>query len=523
MPSTQHFAPDNPSTRPRSKNNEARLWIFLVAAVALLLAVVATGLILTISPQSSQAARPSSDEEVDSTADLATYLIEGHEAAIAGWGNGQYGQLGSAQFIKDAPRAITEATPDGGTSAPIVPDLGDLVPEEIDQLYAEESYAIAVTNSGDLYYWGGPSDTGMPGPFEGLTTTPTLFATADDFGGQKVAQLALSIDYVVALTENNELYSWGSNAAGGLGIGKPETDQELEARPDHDMYYEIQRVKTDATGGNTIVEIDGGTSHTLALDDQGTVYAWGNGMGGQLGDEETYTGATANYGAAESGAYEPVVIDTGALSDTKTSKIAAGGHHSLALTADHEVVAWGSNYLGQIGDAHSVSEETSFEAPQTTTLAEDITAESGSEIVDLVTAQHSSYAITASGEVYGWGSNEYDQLSVNVANEERSHEANPDPEQIGGDLAEEKVIDLVASRYHVLALTENNTLFTWGLESYEALGPNAHGTGESSANGTGGLTTVATPIQVPLENDRAELHVRHIAVGAFFSLAHMEQ
>src|SRR5699024_3562004 len=112
VPSTQHFAPDNPSTRPRSKNNEARFGIFLVAAVALLLAVVLSGLTLTLSPQSSQPARPSSDEEVDSTADLATYLIEGHEAAIAAWGTGQYGQLGSAQFTKYAPRAITEATPD---------------------------------------------------------------------------------------------------------------------------------------------------------------------------------------------------------------------------------------------------------------------------------------------------------------------------------------------------------------------------------------------------------------------------
>lgn len=523
MPSTQHFAPESPSTLPHSKNNEARLWIFLVTAVAFLLAVVATGLILTISPETSQAANPSSGEEVDSTADLATYLTEGHTVAIAGWGNGQYGQLGSAQFIKDAPRAITEATPDGGTSTPIIPDLGDLDPEEIDEIFAEESYAIAVTKSGDLYYWGGPSDTGIPGPFEGLTTTPTLFATADDFGGGKVTQLALSIDYVVALTENNELYSWGSNAAGGLGIGKPETDQELDARPDHDMYYEIQRVKTDTIAGNTIVDIDGGTSHTLALDDHGTVYAWGNGMGGQLGDEETYTGAIANYGAADSGAYEPVAIDTGALKGTKTTKISAGGHHSLALTNDGEIVAWGSNYLGQIGDAHPISEETLFQSPQATTLAEDIAAEKGSEIVDLVTAQHSSYAVTSNGEVYGWGSNEYDQLSVNAAHEKRTEDANPEPERIGGDLAEENVTDLVASRYHVLALTEEDTLFTWGLESYDALGPSVAGSEDTSKNDSDGLTTVARPIHVPLESDDAELRVLNIAVGASFSVAHVEQ
>src|SRR5579871_1184088 len=89
-----------------------------------------------------------------------------------------------------------------------------------------------------------------------------------------------------------------------------------------------------------VKSISCGYNHTLALDANGNVWAWGSNNHGQLG-----TGDTANRD-------KPVVV----LDAVRA--IAAGGFHSLALRADGTVWAWGSNTDGQLGtgdttDRHS--------------------------------------------------------------------------------------------------------------------------------------------------------------------------
>jgi alpha-tubulin suppressor-like RCC1 family protein len=74
------------------------------------------------------------------------------------------------------------------------------------------------------------------------------------------------------------------------------------------------------------------------------VLAWGAGSIGQLGDGST----------AASGTPVPVSLPPG----TTVRAISTGAFHALALTTTGEVLAWGENDLGQLGDGSVADQHT---------------------------------------------------------------------------------------------------------------------------------------------------------------------
>jgi alpha-tubulin suppressor-like RCC1 family protein len=83
-----------------------------------------------------------------------------------------------------------------------------------------------------------------------------------------------------------------------------------------------------------ITAISAGSSHSLALRNDGTVWAWGYNNSGQLGDGTIRLRTT------------PIQLPGLA----GITAITAGGVHSLALRGDGTVLAWGGNSQSQIGD-----------------------------------------------------------------------------------------------------------------------------------------------------------------------------
>ena len=80
--------------------------------------------------------------------------------------------------------------------------------------------------------------------------------------------------------------------------------------------------------------LSGGSTHNLAINAAGELYAWGNNGFGRLGDG---TNTDKN---------SPVKIGTA----TNWSQVAAGNNHSLAINTAGELYAWGDNTSGQLGD-----------------------------------------------------------------------------------------------------------------------------------------------------------------------------
>ena len=91
-----------------------------------------------------------------------------------------------------------------------------------------------------------------------------------------------------------------------------------------------------------ITAISAGGYRTVALRNDGTVWAWGNNVEGELGD-----GTTTNRNTAVQ------------VSDlTGITAISAGDLHTVALKNDGTVWAWGRNYYGQLGDGTTTNRNT---------------------------------------------------------------------------------------------------------------------------------------------------------------------
>ncbi len=129
----------------------------------------------------------------------------------------------------------------------------------------------------------------------------------------------------------------------------------------------------------------GGRCHTLALKHDGTVWATGCNMHGQLGDgtldkrgrllriEKIY-GATA---------------------------VACGEYHSLALTSDGKLWGWGYNSMGQVGDATRRSQRL-----------QPVSAYGLDDIVMVDAGDHHTLALGKDGSVYAFGENLHGQLGA---------------------------------------------------------------------------------------------------------------
>ena len=115
--------------------------------------------------------------------------------------------------------------------------------------------------------------------------------------------------------------------------------------------------------GKTISQISVGGNHSLALDSEGQIYAWGYNDYGQLGNGDTTSSNT------------PVKVDTsGVLAGKTISQISAGSDHSLALDSEGQIYAWGYNLNGQLGNGDTTDSNTPVQTNFSNMLDRSITS-----------------------------------------------------------------------------------------------------------------------------------------------------
>ena len=196
-------------------------------------------------------------------------------------------------------------------------------------------------------------------------------------------------------------------------------------------------------GGDTspvIVAIAAGYSHSLALTADGSVYSWGLNDYGQLGD-----GAVAMRTTPA-----PVKLADGTPL-THIIAISGGNSHSLALTADGKVYAWGFNVNGQLGDGTTTQRDHPILIPNFT------------NVVAIAAGGYHSLALTGNGKVYSWGYNSYGQLGSG-AKDFNAHSA---PAAVPGLTG---ITAIAGGGYHSLALSASGAVFAWGQNAYGQLG-----------------------------------------------------
>lgn len=150
-------------------------------------------------------------------------------------------------------------------------------------------------------------------------------------------QISSGFMHTVAIKNDGSLWSWGNNQYGQLGIGS-----YGGPTGDGTPFYRIKPIRVGFDF--SWKQVEAGGVFTIALKNDGSLWAWGQNSEGQLGIGTT-TGNTP-YGWTT-----PQQI--GSSKDWK--KISVGNQHVLALKNDGTLWAWGNNNFGQLGDGTGVN------------------------------------------------------------------------------------------------------------------------------------------------------------------------
>jgi parallel beta-helix repeat protein len=248
-----------------------------------------------------------------------------------------------------------------------------------------------------------------------ITISLIILNTNLAFADSKYDTTAIDISggesHTLVLTANNWVWACGPNGGhndvvgtyyGVLGTGSGN-------------YSIFERTLVRVHGPNNIGyledinDVAAGWTHSLALDVNGFVWAWGNNRKGQLGDNQKSGYQSTTPVQVLSGEQNPndpnsflqYIID-----------ISAGrsGHHSLTVDANNFVYAWGYNNKGQLGDGNYPNDKLT---PVKVHGANDVNYLEN--IVAVSAGEENSMAMDANGYVWTWGDNDYGKLGINVS------------------------------------------------------------------------------------------------------------
>lgn len=268
-------------------------------------------------------------------------------------------------------------------------------------------HTLAIKEDGTLWAWGNNLD----GQLGDGTTTGRLSPV-------KVLNDVKSVEagdrYTIAIKEDGTLWAWGKNNYGQLGDGTT-TDRLTPVKV-------MSGVKSVAAGGNLHP-----CAHTMAIKEDGSLWAWGANGDGQLGDGTTIMRLT------------PVQVMNGVKS------VAAKMDHTFAVREDGTLWAWGWCFYGELGDGTSRGVVTPVQVM--------------SGIKSVTAGQLHTLAIKEDGTLWAWGDNEYGQLGDGTTSIRLS------PIQVMSS-----VKSVAAGGYHTLAIKEDGTLWAWGYNSKGQLG-----------------------------------------------------
>jgi alpha-tubulin suppressor-like RCC1 family protein len=224
------------------------------------------------------------------------------------------------------------------------------------------AHTLALMSDGTARAWG-YNTYGQLG--NGTTTSSSTPVTVSGLSG--ATAIAAGAYHTVALNSDGTVRAWGYNAQGQLGDGTTANSS----------------TPVQVSGLTAVTSIAAGFGHTVALTSDGTVWAWGENSYGELGDGTTTNSSTP--------------VEVSGL--TGVTAIAAGQYHTVAVKSDGTVWAWGSNAHGELGNG-----DLGFDS------SSPVHASGLTGVTAIATAVNHTVALTSDGTVWAWGYNTWGQL-----------------------------------------------------------------------------------------------------------------
>eukprot|EP00300_Choanocystis_sp_HF-7_P033326 c45645_g1_i1.p1 GENE.c45645_g1_i1~~c45645_g1_i1.p1 ORF type:complete len:442 (-),score=91.71 c45645_g1_i1:67-1362(-) len=335
-------------------------------------------------------------------------LILSEVGDVYSFGDGSTGQLGL-----------------GPTSVMTTPHIIDELPRsKIYMVAAGHSHSVAVTETGEIYTWGNNA-FGQLG-FRNVSVDFTIPSKVHSLGDTRIVYVCAGFGHTLAVTDKGDVYGWGSNDMGQLGLEK------ITATFDPTLIAGLV--------GHKVIRVSCGYQSSVAVTDRGLVYTFGDNSMGQLGLGNTL----------------PVVgvRQVLGLADTFIVQAEAGWAHMLALDDKGVTYGWGDNSIGQLGLGYKdspVLEVTPIERLR------------DKGVFFIATGYFHSFVLTDSGMVFGFGSNDHGQLGVYDKFDRDIPVAVP-------LLSMRNVTHISAGATHTVVATGNNRVYAFGSNTEGQLG-----------------------------------------------------
>lgn len=310
-----------------------------------------------------------------------------------------------------------------GVLSPVTVSL----PAPVQQIGSSNSDYYALLTNGTVYAWGYGAHGGLG---DGNTKNSSTPVQVQFPAGVKIASIPTDADpwdTGYAIDTNGNAWGWGANAGGEFCLGNVQnylTPTEitpftnvtaLAGAAQHETYdangtlyscgvnqdgqlgdgsTKLSRkpVKVQGLSGAGVTAIVSGFNNVGVLFANGQYYDWGWNSKGQLGDGTT--GGQSDV---------PVQVQ---LPAAGTQAIEGGNGpndgQTLVMLSNGDIYVWGANGAGQLGTGNFKSQPSPVE----------ITPPSGVTYAALASGGDASYAVSTTGDVYGWGANNAGQLGT---------------------------------------------------------------------------------------------------------------
>lgn len=293
----------------------------------------------------------------------------GTDGQVHTWGANDEGQLGYDTPVDCGSRGNVAC----GRAPMPVAGLNDVV-----GIAAGFDHVVVLREDGTVWSWGANGD-GQLGHSAGENNvmTPTQVP-----GLENIVQVAAGATLSLALTEDGEVYTWGENDRGQLGLGSSDGD----AHPMPAMVPGLENVESLAAANAAV----------LAVRRDGSALAWGHNHRGQAGvgsEEDEILVPTA------------IVIDDMETPIAGVENVAGDGFIGMVQTSDGRVFTMGFGFLGQLGQGYLDDGERDLENRNIASEVSvaDIDREDFNIVEIEVGAGGPGLAFSEGGELFGWG------------------------------------------------------------------------------------------------------------------------
>lgn len=250
--------------------------------------------------------------------------------------------------------------------------------DKIVRIAASDNLSVALLESGDVWAWGTfRNNEGILGFSKDvkIQRIPTRIEELEN-----IVSIVAGKDHILALDNKGIVYAWGNGQQ--YQLGRKIMERSL-----------LSSLEPRSFGLKNIKFIGSGDFHSFAITTKGKVLAWGLNQYGQCGVDTNI----------DDGAVVTKPTEIKALADKNIVYITAGEHHSVAVSANGDVYSWGRNDMKETGITKFNKDDCILDNFGNVRVLRVPTKVVLPEVTKVACGSHHTLALTEDGFVYAWG------------------------------------------------------------------------------------------------------------------------